>query len=84
MMFSNFLRGSDVTEGAREARTKPLPVYLTSTEAANLMRISPRTLEKMRLEKRGPGYFRLGKSGRSKVIYSLSEVTQWMEDQKAG
>jgi hypothetical protein len=55
-----------------------LPVFLTSVEVAEMLRLSPRSLEKMRLEKRGPPYIRLGMSGRSKVIYRLADVEAWI------
>jgi predicted DNA-binding transcriptional regulator AlpA len=55
-----------------------LPVFLTSVEVAQLLRMSPRSLEKMRLEQRGPPYIRLGHSFRSKVIYRLADVEAWI------
>ncbi|MDQ8698158.1 helix-turn-helix domain-containing protein [Hyphomicrobium sp. LHD-15] len=55
-----------------------VPVFLTSIEVAHMLRLSPKTLEKMRLEKRGPEYFRLGNAGRAKVIYRLADVEEWL------
>jgi hypothetical protein len=43
-----------------------------------MLRLSPKTVEKMRLEKRGPRYFRLGEAGRAKVIYKLDDVEEWL------
>ncbi len=54
------------------------PLFLTSMEVAGMLRLSPKTLEKMRLEERGPRYFRLGGAGRAKVIYRLDEVEEWL------
>lgn len=61
---------------------RPLPVFLTSVEVANMLRLSPRSLEKMRLENRGPRYIRLGTGGRAKVIYNLLDVVAWVERHK--
>ena len=55
-----------------------LPLFFTSIETAHLLRISHRTLEKMRLEKRGPSYFRLGKGSNSRVRYSLDDISDWL------
>lgn len=55
-----------------------VPVFLTCIEVADMLRLSPKTLEKMRLEKRGPKYFRLGNAGRAKVIYRLADVEEWL------
>jgi len=52
---------------------------MTSTEVAKMLCLSTRTLEKMREEERGPPYARLGKGGRSKVIYKLADVEAWVK-----
>lgn len=56
-----------------------LPVFLTTVDLAKMLRMSPRSIEKMRLENRGPRYHRLGESGKAKVIYRLSDVEEWLE-----
>lgn len=43
-----------------------------------MLKMSPRTLEKMRLESRGPKYYRLGDNGKSKVLYLYDEVIEWV------
>lgn len=56
-----------------------LPVFLTTADLAKMLRMSPRSFEKMRLENRGPRYHRLGQNGRAKVVYRLSHVLEWLE-----
>lgn len=60
----------------------PLPTFLTAIEVANMIRMSERTLENMRLDGRGPPYMRLGQGGRAKVIYELSDVMAWLKTMK--
>ena len=44
--------------------------------------MSDRTLEGMRLGRRGPPYIRLGRKGRAKVLYKLSDVETWLEERR--
>jgi len=72
-------RGSGDGDGGSSSPTGGPLVFLTSVELAQMLRLSPRSLEKMRLEKRGPPYIRLGVSGRSKVLYRISDVEEWIQ-----
>lgn len=65
-------------EGSGGGGRKDGPVFMTSVEVAEMLRMSPRTLEKMRLESRGPKYYRLGDNGKSKVLYLFDEVLEWV------
>lgn len=47
--------------------------YVTTTEAAHFLRLSRRTLEKMRLDGRGPIYRKMGRS----VRYAVDDLTEW-------
>lgn len=57
----------------------PLPRLLTAAEVAELLRMSYKTLERMRTEGEGPPYIRLGRSGKSKVVCKLQDVLDWLE-----
>lgn len=57
---------------------RKLPVFLTTIEVAKMLRHEPRTLEKWRLEGRGPRYLRIGATGKAKVIYKLTDVEEWL------
>lgn len=46
------------------------PAYLTQNEAADYLRISPRTLERHRSTGTGPRFSRLGR----RVVYAVSEL----------
>ena len=59
-------------------------VFLISTEAADLLRISRRTLERMRVDGTGPRYLKVGPGKRSRVLYRQSEVLAWLERQTYG
>ena len=69
----------DGTGGGRGRGERELPIFLSTTELAEMLRISARGLEKMRLENRGPRFVRLGKGGKAKVIYNLADVEAWIE-----
>lgn len=56
-----------------------IPVLLTSKEAAELLRVSKRTLERMRVEGGGPRYLKVGPGKRSRVLYRQDEVLRWLE-----
>lgn len=49
--------------------------YLTQEEAAQFTRLSPRTLERMRLTGTGPQYTKAGR----RVIYSRRAIEEWLE-----
>ena len=66
--------GAEMTD-----KDRPLPRFLTAVEVADMLRMSERTLEGMRLAGRGPAYIRLGQGGRAKVIYNLRDVEVWLE-----
>lgn len=54
------------------------PTWLTTAEVADLLRVTPRTIENMRLEKRGPPYLLLGGEGIGRVVYNLRDVMAWI------
>lgn len=54
------------------------PTWLTTAEVAELLRVTPRTIENMRLEKRGPPYLLLGAEGIGRVVYNLRDVMAWV------
>ena len=63
---------------------KKVPVFMTSLEVAEMLKMSPRSIEKMRLDGRGPRYLRLGVNGKAKVIYELDEVLRWLDRFRRG
>ena len=54
---------------ARERR------YLTNTEAADFLKLSPRTLEKQRVIGGGPRFRKFGR----RVVYALDDLVTWAE-----
>jgi hypothetical protein len=58
-----------------DSETAALPFYLITAEAAKLLRLSPRTLEKHRLHGTGPEYRKIG----GRVIYATSDILAWAE-----
>jgi predicted DNA-binding transcriptional regulator AlpA len=50
--------------------------YLTQSEAAQFTRLSPRTLERMRLTGNGPRYTKAGR----RVIYARRAIEEWLEN----
>jgi predicted DNA-binding transcriptional regulator AlpA len=59
-------------------------VFLISSEAADLLRISRRTLERMRVEGTGPRYLKVGPGKRSRVLYRQADVLAWLEEHSFG
>ncbi len=51
------------------------PRFVRTPEAARLLDLSPRTLEKHRCEGTGPIYHKLG----GRVVYALDELHAWVE-----
>ena len=51
------------------------PRYLTNDEAAALLRLSPRTLEKQRVIGGGPRFRKFGR----RVMYALSDLEAWAD-----
>ena len=54
--------------------------YLTSDEAAAVLRLSPRTLERMRVMGNGPRFLKAGRGKRSRVLYKHADLISWLED----
>ncbi len=58
---------------AASART---PRYLTNDEAADYLRLSPRTLEKQRVQGGGPQFRKFGR----RVRYAISDLDAWADE----
>ncbi|MBU3994118.1 helix-turn-helix domain-containing protein [Brevundimonas diminuta] len=54
--------------------------YLRTAEAAALLRLSPRTLEKYRVHGTGPAYRKAGGT----VLYVVDELISWVESSRRG
>lgn len=53
--------------------------YLNSEEAARILRLSARTLERMRVEGSGPKYLKAGRGTRARVLYRPTDLDAWLE-----
>ncbi len=51
--------------------------FLKTVECADMLRLSPRTLERMRVLGGGPRFVKAGPGVRAKVLYRLSDITIW-------
>ncbi len=60
---------------ATAATTSTQPRYLTNDEAAAILRLSPRTLEKQRVIGGGPRFRKFGR----RVMYALSDLEAWAD-----
>lgn len=54
--------------------------YLTAIEAGASLGLSPRTLERFRVQGRGPKFLKLGR----RVAYSSADLVSWAEMQRRG
>ena len=55
---------------------QPADTFLTQDEAAKRLRLSPRTLERMRLNGDGPRFIKAGR----RVLYRNSSLEAWVDD----
>lgn len=51
---------------------------LTTVEAAAYLRLSPRTLERFRVEGTGPKFLKAGGGKRARVLYDPVELRAWL------
>ncbi len=51
------------------------PFHLIEKEAANFLRLSPRTLQRHRVAGTGPDFIRLG----GRVLYTRNDLLSWVE-----
>ena len=58
-----------------------VPTYMNSQQAADLLHLSVRTLERMRVDGTGPRYRKAGPGKRSRVLYQYEDLIQWLEQQ---
>jgi hypothetical protein len=59
-----------------QAAAKPQPArYLTNDEAADYLRLSPRTLEKQRVIGGGPRFRKFGR----RVMYAVTDLDTWAD-----
>lgn len=59
------------------AHSTPM-ILLTTIEVAGMLRISRRTLERMRVDGTGPRYLKVGPGKRSRVLYRQTDVVEWL------
>jgi hypothetical protein len=62
----------------------PALTFLLSSEAAEALRISKRTLERMRVDGTGPKYYKAGPGKRSRVLYRQSDILAWLTERTYG
>lgn len=62
----------------------PALVFMTSKETAALLRVSSRTLERMRVEGNGPRYLKVGPGKRARVLYRQTDIETWISQYNFG
>lgn len=55
---------------------KPAPVFLDNNQAADFLKLSPRTLEKHRVRGGGPRFRKLGR----RVVYAVADLEAWANE----
>lgn len=53
--------------------------FLLEAEAAELLRLSPRTLQRLRQEGGGPRFRRLGARRRGRIVYAADDLIAWAD-----
>ncbi len=51
---------------------------MTSAQTAEMLKLSPRTLDQMRVDGSGPPFLKAGGGNRSRVLYSRRAVAEWL------
>lgn len=59
--------------------SKEPPVLLTTIEAARILRLSPRTLEGLRVRGEGPCFIKAGPGLRARVLYHPDDLNNWIK-----
>jgi len=54
-------------------------LFLTVVEAASMLRLSPKTLERMRVDGTGPKFLKAGPGLRSRVLYRQKDIESWLD-----
>ncbi len=52
-------------------------IFLTTDELAKWLKISRRTLERMRVDGTGPRFIKAGSGKGSRVLYRKSDIIEW-------
>ncbi|GJM03883.1 MAG: hypothetical protein DHS20C08_23840 [Rhodomicrobium sp.] len=53
--------------------------FFTTKDAAHLLQLSHRTLERMRVEGGGPPFIKAGNGKRARVLYLKSDLISWLK-----
>ena len=70
------MRPAPLRPAAAAVVTPPQPQrYLTNDEAADYLRLSPRTLEKQRVIGNGPKFRKFGR----RVMYAVADLNTWAD-----
>ncbi|MDX2263402.1 MAG: helix-turn-helix domain-containing protein [Hyphomicrobiales bacterium] len=56
--------------------------YLTTRQAAGIVELSPRTLERLRYEGGGPVFHKAGPGRRSPVRYTKADLDAWLDKRR--
>jgi hypothetical protein len=67
----------------REKPRRNWPVvspFLTTKEAAAYLRLSPRSIERLRVDGNGPPYKKCGNGKKAKVLYAIDDLDAWLVD----
>ncbi|MBH9683559.1 helix-turn-helix domain-containing protein [Burkholderia cepacia] len=71
------MRPAPMRPAAATIATPPQPQrYLTNDEAAEYLRLSPRTLEKQRVIGGGPKFRKFGR----RVMYAVADLNTWADE----
>ena len=76
------LTGSAGSPSDREAQSSPedQPAFLTTRQAATLLSLSPRTLDRYRVAGKGPPFHRFG----SRIAYARADLEEWAAQRRRG
>jgi hypothetical protein len=56
----------------------PYEQFLNTIDAAKILQLSPRTLERMRVEGGGSPFLKAGPGKRSRVLYRYKDLIDWL------
>lgn len=67
-----------VDDGRLSTLAVPFYRLLGTKEAAVLLKLSPRTLERLRVSGEGPRFLKAGPGKRARVLYRVEDLEAWL------
>jgi predicted DNA-binding transcriptional regulator AlpA len=75
-----FQSTSNVEAEMVKVTRKPCELFLTRNQVVEILGVSPPTLTRWAMERKGPPYVKLDDAPRSRVLYPRAEFEAWVQE----